>query len=217
MVQGELDADGLHDFRFSHEHVPLVLEDAELSCSDIGLEHLNKLKLWMPWIIRFEKDWRDSFPLFISLHFSEKAYTEEDPRIRNLLRVMALEALFASGSAFGKKALVPRLPKFIGLRADLNAQYQSNWRADLGPLILSNVIQDVCTLRNKIAHGDTIPEAWLEMKCRKGVNYVLCYADALREAATSMLSLSWKKILSDGLQDIFADKMKMEAYFKRKP
>ena len=149
--------------------------------------------------------------------FFREAYAEEDPRIRNLLRVMALEALFASGTAFGKQALVPSLPKFIGSSADLYAQYRSDWRRDLGQLTVASVIEDVCNLRNRIAHGDSIPKAWLEADYRGGINYSLCYADGLREAATSMLSLSWKKILKDGLQDTFADKLKMESYFRSLP
>jgi hypothetical protein len=213
MAQGVLDAGRLDVFRFSHGPRPLILEDAE-SCSEICESHLGMLKRWMPWIIRLERNWKDLFPLFISLHFSEKAYAEEDPRIRNLLRVMALEALFASGSAFGKKALLPRLPKFLGSGMDLYAQYQSNWQGNLRPLVLAKVIGDVCDLRNKIAHGDTIPTKWLETDYRDGLNYKLCYADTLREAATSMLSLAWKKIVSEGLQDTFAEKAKMEAYFQ---
>lgn len=217
MVQGTLDAGRLDVFRFSHETGSLILEDAELSCSDITESHLDTLKSWMPWIVRFETEWRELFPLFISLHFSEKAYAEEDHRIRNLLRVMALEALFATESAFGKKALLPRVPVFVGNETNLFDQYRSDWRGSLGVFQLGNVIADVCDLRNKIAHGDAIPKSWLEADFRDGLNYKLCYADALREAATSMLSLSWKKIISEGLQDTFAQKAKMEAYFKAKP
>jgi len=213
MIQGREEQGGLRDFRFGYEQRDLILEDAELSASEIEVSDLAELREIMPWIVRFEESWRDFFPLFISLHFSEKAYAEEDPRIRNLLRVMALEALFASGAAFGKQALVPRLPKFIGSATNLNAQYRSDWRGDLARLTVASVIEDVCNLRNRIAHGDSIPKAWLQADYRRGINYGLCYADALREAATSMLSLSWKKILKDGLQETFADKSKMETYF----
>lgn len=217
MIQGKEEQGGLRDLRFGYEQHDLILEDAELSASEIEASDLAELREIMPWIVRFEESWRDLFPLFISLHFSEKAYAEEDPRIRNLLRVMALEALVASGTAFGKQALVPRLPKFIGSDTDLYAQYRRDWRRDLGQLTVASAIEDVCTLRNRIAHGDSIPARWLQTDHRAGINYSLCYADALREAATSMLSLSWKKMLKDGLQDTFADKTKMESYFRSLP
>lgn len=217
MIQGIYEQGHLREFRFDSHRQDLILEDAEFSGSEIDAKDLSELKAILPWIVRFEENSRDLVPLFISLHFSEKAYAEEDAGIRTLLKVMALEALFASGSAFGKQALVPRLPKFIGRSTDLYAQYQSDWRNDIGQLIVANVIEDVCSLRNKIAHGDVVPPAWLKKDYRGGINTALCYADALREAATSMFSLSWQKIMRDSLQDTFADKTRMETYFKSLP
>ena len=44
-------------------------------------------------------------------------------------------------------------------------------------------------------------------------NVRLHYADELREAATSIVALAWNKIIDENLQETFADKSKMEAYF----
>jgi hypothetical protein len=126
MIQDIYEQDQLREFRFGSHRDDLILEDAELSVSEIDARDLRELKEVLPWIIRFEQNSRDLVPLFISLRFSEKAYAEEDSGIRTLLRVMALGALFASGSAFGKRALAPRLPKFIGRSTDLYAQYRSD-------------------------------------------------------------------------------------------
>lgn len=169
MIQGTYENGRLGDFRFGYEQHDLILEDAELSVSEIDAGDLAELRKILPWVICFEANAQCLAPLFIALHFSEKVYAEEDPRVKTLLRVMALEALFASGSAFGKQALVPRLPKFIGASTDLYGLYTSDWRRDLGKLIVADVIDDVCSLRNKIAHGDVVPSVWLRKEYRKGI------------------------------------------------
>ena len=58
---------------------------------------------------------RDSYiPIVMATRLSEQAYLDFDPRLRLLKRVMALEALFSSDATYGKKALVPRVQKFVG-------------------------------------------------------------------------------------------------------
>lgn len=88
-IQGTHENGRLRDFRFGSEDHDLMLENAELSVSDIDARDLGELKKILPWVIRFEADAQVLAPLFIALHFSEKAYAEEDARIRTLLRVMS--------------------------------------------------------------------------------------------------------------------------------
>jgi hypothetical protein len=83
MIQGVHEKTRLSDFRFGQEQQDLILEDCELSVSEIGADHLTELKKMSHWIVRFAKNARQLAPLFIALHFSEKAYAEEDPRIRS--------------------------------------------------------------------------------------------------------------------------------------
>lgn len=213
----ELKSGLLEPFSFTPDSYPLFLEDCEKLCSEIGVQHLEALKAEMSWIVQFRKNWREFYPLFLSLLFSEKAYREETNEVRHLLRVMALEALVSSDTVFGKNALINRLGKLIGTSTDLYAQYRTELQPSLPQLIFGNVIADVCELRNKVAHGDKLPAAWLKRDRRRGElggSYSLSYADELREAVTSMVSLAWKKIINDGLQSTFGDKAKMEAYFQ---
>ena len=215
-LKGTLKSNVLEPFNFSPDPYPLFLEDCEILRSEIGLQHLRTLKKWMPWIVQFRKSWRDYYPLLLSLYFSEKAYREETIEVRHLLRVMALEALLSSEKRHGMQALRDRLGMLFGTDTDLYAQYRSALQPDLPELVFGKVIRDVCRLRNKVAHGDKLPPQWLKRDRRRGErggSDSLTYADELREAATSMVSLAWKKILDNGLQSTFADKAKMETHF----
>jgi hypothetical protein len=87
----------------------------------------------------------------------------------------------------------------------------------LPPLVLLNVLRDVCALRNKVAHGDAIPDRWLTRNCRHTiVGQQLNYCEELLEASTGMLSLAWQTIIDGRLQAHFGTKDKMEAYFNPK-
>jgi hypothetical protein len=192
----------------------LLLEECEQMCSEIQPEHLEKLKSWMPWIMSFKRRWKAWYPLYLSLYFAEMARAEDDARIRHVLRVMALEALFSTEKTYGLRALQPKLPKLLGPQIDIYEQYRNNDQPFFPPLILLNVLRDVCTLRNKVAHGDTIPDRWLTRNCRYAMEQQLNYCEELLEASTGMLASTWRAIIDGGLQAEFGTKGKMEAYFR---
>lgn len=213
-LQGGIENEQLDPFRFSHHVDPVFLEDCEILCTEITVEHLRRLKSMIPWVVKLKDNWPTYYPLYLSLRLSEKAYLEQDTDIRHLLRVMALEALFSSGNKYGKKALVPRMGKFLGEDADLYEQYRNAFQLGLPRMPLKQVVSDVCDLRNRIAHGEPIPDRWLQRDRRFGQGYSLNRADELREAATSMMSASWRKLLGDSLQQVFADKSKVGTYLQ---
>lgn len=213
-LQGTIHDGKLEPIGFSPYPYPIFLEDCEVLCTEISPRHLEELKPWMPWVVEFKDRWRDFWPLYFSLDFSEKAYLEEDAHIRHLFRVMALEALVSSEEVYGKKALVPRLAKLIGEKTNVYEQYRSELQPDLPKMVVDNVIGDVCIARNKIAHGDMLPAAWLAQNRRQGIDHTLNYSDELRELTAGMVSLAWKEILNKGLQQTFADKRKMEQYLR---
>src|SRR5690242_19680182 len=127
---------------------------------------------------------------------------------------MALEALFSTESSFGKKALTRRIPKLLGTGIDLYEDYRVDF-LDLPQMKLTvDLIKDVYTLRNKIAHSDVLPESWQNTIVRDGLNEGISYLGQLPEAAISIGRSAWMKILNEGLQDIFSDTQKMQAYLK---
>jgi len=192
------------------------LSDCEKVILGIKLDHLDTLKAWMPWISEFCKNWEKFYPLWVSLHFAEKFYTEwESFRVRHIFRVMALEALLCADKDFGQLCLRAKLPKFLGWRSDLYKSYrneQITYFFDKLPLT-DKIIEDIYTLRNKVAHGDRIPKDW-QKKYRSGFcDGDVSYAGVLTEAAGSMLRSVWLKILNENLQDTFGDKKKMQKFF----
>lgn len=192
------------------------LANCERAIIGVTIEHLNKLKMWMPWISQFCTNWSKYYPLWISINFCEKFYLEyESFRARHLFRVMAIEALLCSDGDYGRQALKSKLPKLLGWHSDLYDGYHNKLIGYYAPkLMLSDqLIDDVYGLRNKVAHGDQIPSDWTT-PCRGGFDAQLSYADVLCEAAGSMLRLIWLRIMSDGLQDIFADKKRMNKFFR---
>jgi len=177
------------------------LTDCEKVICGVTLKHLETLKLWMPWIVEFCNDWRSHYPLWVSLDFLEKFYLEYTSfRARHLFRVMALEALLCSehDKDYGRQALKSKIPKLLGWHFDLYGPYQNDSIASRLPelALTDNLIDDMYTLRNKVAHGDQMPPDWLK-KYRSGfVDEDVSYASVLCEAAGSMLRLIWLKIIS---------------------
>lgn len=194
-------------------HPNRFLCDCEDLVFGISVADLRRLKPLMQWIVEFTRAWESYYPLWLFLHFFEQAYLPgNNLRTAHLFRVMALEALFCTEKSFGKKALTHRIPKLIGKGIDLYQPYTVDY-FQLPELPLSlDLVGDIYTFRNKIAHSDSLPSSWLRTVVRGGLNYEITYLQQLLEAATSIGRLSWLRILKDGLQAVFSDKTKMQAY-----
>lgn len=176
---------------------------------------LTALQKWLPWIVNFATNWESYYPLWISLYFCEQAYLGgHNFRTAHLFRVMALEALFCSETSFGKKALTKRIPKFLGAGIDLYGPYFVDYFSLPRMELTVDLIKDVYTLRNKIAHSDSLPLDWKTRIVRPGLNEGITYAGQLLEAALSIGRQSWLKIVNDNLQSIFSEKSKMEAFLR---
>ena len=187
--------------------------DCENLIAGINRGHLSELNTFMPWIVEFAPNWRNYYPLWLSLYLVEESYKiGHTLRTIHLFRVMALEALFCSERSFGKKALTRRIPKLLGTDLDLYQPYRADY-FDLPKMHLTvDLIKDVYTFRNKIAHSDALPEEWQNAIARSGLNEPISYLGQLLEAAIALGRLSWLKIIRDGLQATFSEKQKMLAY-----
>ncbi|MGD0921588.1 MAG: hypothetical protein ABSA70_07480 [Terriglobia bacterium] len=122
--------------------------------------------------------------------------------------MMALEALFSTRDNYGKRALVPRVPKFIGRDAPIYPGTGTSYT-------VNSVLADMCDLRNAFAHGDIVPEKFLGTPAETPVasTNVKSYADVLREASAVILRSVFLRIFQEKLVDVFADKRKMKAFF----
>jgi hypothetical protein len=189
--------------------------DCENLVTGIHRIHLNELKTFMPWIADFAPNWKIYYPLWISMYFLEEGYKPgHNLRTLHLFRVMALEGLFCTESSYGKNALTRRIPKLLGTPVDLYEGYRVDF-LDLPEMELTvDLIKDIYTLRNKVAHSDALPESWQDTFARAGLNEGITYLGQLVEAATSIGRLAWLKIIKQGLQSTFSDKQKMQAYLR---
>lgn len=198
--------------QFSSQRQHIFLEDFETRSGLADPEAFAGLATFLPQFERIVHDMtsgRDSYlPVVMATRLSEQAYLDFDPRLRLLKRVMALEALFSSDTTYGKNALVPRVQKFIGGSAPIYVGINA-------PYTVATTISDLLTLRNKFAHGDVVPPAFLAMPPDPSVasTNVKSYADVLREASAAMVRACMLRILRDGLIEVFSDKTQMEALF----
>ncbi|HEV2398749.1 MAG TPA: hypothetical protein VGS27_17525 [Candidatus Sulfotelmatobacter sp.] len=150
-------------------------------------------------IVRDMSTGQDSYiPIIMATRLSEQAYLDFDPRLRLLKRVMALEALFSSDTTYGKNSVVPGVQQFIGSSTPI-------YPGGSAPYIVATTISDLLTLRNKFAHGDVVPPAFLTTPPDPSVSStnVKSYADVLREVSTALVRACMLRILRDGLVETF--------------
>src|ERR1035437_9456328 len=93
-------------------------------------------------------------PIVIAVRLSEQAYLDFHPEMRLLKRVMALEALFSSSNVYGKRALIPRVSKFVGDKTPIYPGTAASYT-------VGSVVGDMCDIRNAFAHGDVVPQYML--------------------------------------------------------
>src|SRR5271165_436750 len=108
-LRADITTKGLEPLTITSHTESLYLEDCEQLCAELRIEHLQKLKSWMPWIVGFKRRWKAFYPLYLSLYFAEMARREDEARVRHVLRVMALEALVSTDKTYGFNALGQKL------------------------------------------------------------------------------------------------------------
>lgn len=200
--------------QFAHRHnLHIFLEDFE---ARMGLASPKVFLKAAPFLVEFERI-VDSIvnrtfefnPVVTALRLSEQAYLDFDPQSRFLKRMMALEALFSTRDNYGKRALIPRLPKFVGEDTLIYPGTGTSYS-------VGSVLADMCDLRNAFAHGDIVPGKFLDTPAdsRVASTNVKSYADILREASAVVVRHVLVRIFQKRLVDVFADKKKMEALFQ---
>ena len=147
-------------------------------------------------------------PIVMSVRLSEQAYFDFHPELRLLKRVMALEALLSSEAVYGKRALVPRVAKFIGENSPIYPGSGASYT-------VGGVIDDICELRNAFAHGNIVPKGLVDTPPEPAVTSVnvKSFADVLREASAVIVRTVLLKIFREKLVDVFSKKMAMETLF----
>lgn len=146
--------------------------------------------------------------------FAQGYLTEMFGELRQFLWAMALDCLFSSKidrRKRGAHTIDRRLRTLLGAEFE---PYKDVFVADhqrRPEHKLRSIVKDIFTLRNAVAHGLTIPDAWL---APPGHHPYEGYAYQLAECTEILLRRSLLLILGDKrMFDVFADPQRLDTYF----
>jgi hypothetical protein len=153
----------------------------------------------------------------MAVQFHELGYwAQEDKwKARYLLWASAIESIYTSHTNQGSRLAKRRIKWFLGESTSI---YPLEDLADTmlpDPRISIGLIaDDLYKLRNFIAHGDRIPDAYFNKICRSGLNGGVTLYEGLFEAQSFIIRSSLLKILQAGLLSHFEGAATADAYFK---
>lgn len=176
---------------------------------------LQNLKFYVPLFVTAMEGnywkYRMAVEMFQSGHFQHSHW-----KLRFFMWTAALEALFTShtsnqhrGSLVAKERVKFLLgPSALIYPLDELSQY------DVDPqLTVADVIDEIYCLRNHIAHGDKVPDYYVQATGRQGINGPICRGEVLMEAISSIIRQALLSILKNGLLSHFSDAASSESYF----
>jgi hypothetical protein len=214
LMRGELGEDGtLNVQHFEH---PKFLEVPDVQ----KLFHVRNadLDLLQAVACEFLRAMANDFWKFrMAVEFHEAGHLQDWYwKARYSLWCSALEALFTSQSPEHQGGLVAkeRIKWFLGENTSIYDPGDIPKFIDPQPNItVGDVVDDLYTVRNLIAHGDRVPDEFFERKVRRGINGELSLLQVLIEALSFIIRKSLLRILQEGLLRHFADAGSSEAYF----
>ncbi|HYL83004.1 MAG TPA: hypothetical protein VE263_02120 [Candidatus Angelobacter sp.] len=128
----------------------------------------------------------------------------------------AVEALFTSNTRGHKGSLVAkkRIKWFLGKDTSIYApgDIPSSSIETEPNITIGDVIDDLYELRNRVAHGDKIPDRFFK-QMREGLGGSVTLAEVLNEAISFIIRASLLRILEQNLLSHFADGPASELYF----
>ncbi|HKW35439.1 MAG TPA: hypothetical protein VJN92_20680 [Candidatus Acidoferrum sp.] len=138
-----------------------------------------------------------------------------DWKARYLLWCSAIESIYTSHSWEHQGSLVAtsRIKWFLGADTSIYAPGDISDLLEDPHITISQVVRDLYEMRNLMAHGDKISNAFFTTDMRTGFNGPVKKWEVLAEAASFIIRASLLKILREGLVGHFADAGPAEAYF----
>ncbi len=140
-----------------------------------------------------------------------------DWKARFLLWCSAIESIYTSHNREHQGSLVAtsRIKWFIGRNTSIYGPGDISSLLHDPSIAVEQVVEDLYEMRNYVAHGDRIPDAYFTEILRHGFNGGVKKCEVLLEAASFIVRTSLLKILREGLLDHFAEAGSAEAYFSR--
>lgn len=172
------------------------------------------LKTYAP---QFLRAMRGEFWKFrMAVQFHELGYFQTlDWKARFLLWCSAVESIYTSHNWEHQGSLVAtsRIRWFLNENTSIYAPDDvGNLFRDPG-ITVGQIVASLYEMRNFMAHGDKIPEAYFTEALRQGLNGSVSKREVLLEAASFIIRASLLKILREDLLDHFADAGPAETYF----
>jgi hypothetical protein len=142
-------------------------------------------------------------------------FQDHDWKARYLLWASAIESIYTSHNWEHKGGLVAkeRIKWFLGENTSIYPAGELN-RFVVDPHItVGDIVDRLYEVRNFLAHGDRVPEAFFQDILRRGMQGGINALGVLAEAQSFIIRISLLRILRDGLLNHFADAAPSEAYF----
>jgi len=200
---GSLDASG-----FSRAEMPLTVLHCDL-WAPIRRNDAGLLKTIVPaLLVAYDTNCE---PITRAMRVLEMGYISPFADVKQLLWVTGLEALFTSAKYSGAAVLIYRLRQFLGSKTRVYEPADFHVGVTVPSLTLKNVLPDIYTVRNRLAHGEWIPSSFLNRPGYSGG--AKSYADILVEATGIVLRRALIKIFKESLLETFTDKDRLDRYF----
>ncbi len=152
----------------------------------------------------------------MAVQFHELGHFQSlDWKARFLLWCSAIESIYTSHNWEHQGSLVAtsRIKWFIGENTSIYGPGDISNLLQDPHITVGQVVKDLYEMRNYVAHGDRIPDAYFTDILRYGFDGGVKKCEVLLEATSFIVRTSLLKILQDHLPDHFADADPVEAYF----
>ena len=214
LMRGELRPDGTIDVRhFEHplnlHGVPHVQALFHLRNSDLSVFR-NVASGFMK--AANGSVWKFRMPL----EFYERGHFEDSFwKSRYLLWCSALEGLFTGHNWEHRGSLVAkeRIKWFLGPDTCIYEPHDIPDCFSQSRVTISDIVDDVYKVRNKIAHGDRLPDEYFQHGTKYAIDSGLQALKVLEEGLSFIVRKSLLRILQENLLEHFVDSSTAEAYF----
>jgi hypothetical protein len=176
----------------------------------------DELRAFAPEFLRAMRG--DFWKFRMAVDFHERGHFQPlDWKARFLFWCSAIESIYTSHHREHKGSLVAtsRIKWLLGENTNIYSLGDIPEAFDLEDphITINEIVGDLYDMRNFIAHGDKIPDAFLHAVSRQGLGGNVSKPEVLLEAASFIVRTSLLKILRDGLLDYFADAGPAETFF----
>jgi len=211
------DNGGLYDIAFSHPFEYVTVPENQ-KFFRVRTSDINDLISYSPLFRKAMHGPYWKFRMAVQMH--EAGHIQNgDWKARYFLWTAALESLFTTQRREHKGSLVAseRIKDLLGANTLI---YPPGELISLDPpssLTVGDVVRDIYCLRNNIAHGDKVPDAYTQEEGRKSFeDSSINKLNMLMEAISFITRSCLLKILKDGLVQHFGDSQTSEQYFSAK-